>query len=67
MALRGPVALRHMRFRPTDLDGNVVRLCGSSLSFVEAEAQEARAAPEHAAQEHAVRRCAVRTQMYRPE
>ena len=34
MALRGPVTLRHMRFRLTDLDGNVVRLCGSSLSFV---------------------------------
>ena len=33
MALRGPT-LRHMRFRLTDLDGNVVRLCGSSLSFV---------------------------------
>ena len=31
MALRGPVTLRHMRFR---LDGNVVRLRGSSLSFV---------------------------------
>ena len=26
MALRGPVALRHMRFWLTDLDGNVVRL-----------------------------------------
>ena len=26
--------LRHMRFRLTDLDGNVVRLRGSSLSFV---------------------------------
>ena len=26
MALRGPVTLRHMRFRLTDLDGNVVRL-----------------------------------------
>ena len=25
MALRGPVTLRHMRFRLTDLDGNVVR------------------------------------------
>ena len=34
MALRGPVTLRHMRFRLTDLDGNVVRLRGSSLSFV---------------------------------
>ena len=33
MALRGPVTLRHMRFRLTDL-GNVVRLRGSSLSFV---------------------------------
>ena len=33
-ALRGPVTLRHMRFRLTDLDGNVVRLRGSSLSFV---------------------------------
>ena len=32
MALRGPVTLR--RFRLTDLDGNVVRLRGSSLSFV---------------------------------
>ena len=32
MALRGPVTLRHMRFRL--LDGNVVRLRGSSLSFV---------------------------------
>ena len=31
---RGPVTLRHMRFRLTDLDGNVVRLRGSSLSFV---------------------------------
>ena len=30
----GPVTLRHMRFRLTDLDGNVVRLRGSSLSFV---------------------------------
>ena len=29
MALRGPVTLRHMRFRLTDLDGNVVRLRGS--------------------------------------
>ena len=28
MALRGPVTLRHMRFRLTDLDGNVVRLAG---------------------------------------
>ena len=26
MALRGPVTLRHMRFRLTDLGGNVVRL-----------------------------------------
>ena len=34
MALRGPVTLRHMRFRLTNLDGNVVRLRGSSLSFV---------------------------------
>ena len=34
MALTGPVTLRHMRFRLTDLDGNVVRLRGSSLSFV---------------------------------
>ena len=34
MALRGPVTLGHMRFRLTDLDGNVVRLRGSSLSFV---------------------------------
>ena len=34
MALRGPVTLRHMRFRLTDLDGNVVRRRGSSLSFV---------------------------------
>ena len=34
MALRGPVTLRHTRFRLTDLDSNVVRLCGSSLSFV---------------------------------
>ena len=34
MAVRGPVTLRHMRFRLTDLDGNVVRLRGSSLSFV---------------------------------
>ena len=34
MALRGPVTLRHTRFRLTDLDGNVVRLRGSSLSFV---------------------------------
>ena len=34
MALRGPVTLKHMRFRLTDLDGNVVRLRGSSLSFV---------------------------------
>ena len=34
MALRGPVTLRHMRFRLTDLDGNVVQLRGSSLSFV---------------------------------
>ena len=34
MALRGPVTLRHMRFRLTDLDSNVVRLRGSSLSFV---------------------------------
>ena len=34
MALRGPVTLRHMRFRLTDLDGNVVRPRGSSLSFV---------------------------------
>ena len=34
MALRGPVTLRHMRFRLTDLDGNVVRLRGLSLSFV---------------------------------
>ena len=34
MALRGPVTLRHMRFRLTDLDCNVVRLRGSSLSFV---------------------------------
>ena len=33
LALRGPVALKHMRFRLTDLDGNVVRLCGSSLSL----------------------------------
>ena len=33
MGLRGPVTLRHMRFRLTDLDGNV-RLRGSSLSFV---------------------------------
>ena len=35
-ALRGfqGVTLRHTRFRLTDLDGNVVRLCGSSLSFV---------------------------------
>ena len=31
MALRGPVTLRHMRFRLTDLDG---KLRGSSLSFV---------------------------------
>ena len=31
---QGPVTLRHMRFRLTDLDGNVVRLRGSSLSFV---------------------------------
>ena len=34
MALRGPVTLRHMRFRLADLNGNVVRLRGSSLSFV---------------------------------
>ena len=33
-ALRGPVTLRHMRFRLTNLDGNVVRLRRSSLSFV---------------------------------
>ena len=36
-ALHGPqraVTLRHMRFRLTVLDGNVVRLRGSSLSFV---------------------------------
>ena len=30
----GPVTPRHLRFRLTDLDGNVVRLRGSSLSFV---------------------------------
>ena len=29
MALRGPVTLRHMRFRLTDLDGNAGRLCPS--------------------------------------
>ena len=34
MALRSPVTLRHMRFRLTDLDGNVVQLRGLSLSFV---------------------------------
>ena len=33
MAVRGPT-LRHMRFRLTDLEGQVVRLRGSSLSFV---------------------------------
>ena len=34
MAVRGPVTLRHLRFRLTDLEGQVVRLRGSSLSFV---------------------------------
>ena len=30
----GPVTLRHTRFRLTDLDGNVVRLRGSFLSYI---------------------------------
>ena len=34
MALRCPVTLRHMRFRLTNLEGQVVQLGGSSLSFV---------------------------------
>ena len=34
MAVRGPITLRHLRFRLTDLGGQVVRLRGSSLSFV---------------------------------
>ena len=34
MAVRGPITLRHMRFRLTNLEGQVVRLRGSSLSFV---------------------------------
>ena len=34
MAVRGPITLRHLRFRLTDLEGQVVRLRGSSLSFV---------------------------------
>ena len=33
MAVRGPI-LKHLRFRLTDLGGQVVRLRGSSLSFV---------------------------------
>ena len=34
MAVRGPITLRHLRFRLTDLEGQVVGLRGSSLSFV---------------------------------
>ena len=34
MHLRGPITLRHLHFRLTDLDGEVVRLRGTSLSFV---------------------------------
>ena len=34
MAVRGPITLRHLRFRLTDLEGQVVRLRGLSLSFV---------------------------------
>ena len=34
MAVRSAITLRHMRFRLTDLEGQVVRLRGSSLSFV---------------------------------
>ena len=34
MAVRGPITLRHLRFRLTDLEGQVVRLRGSSLSFM---------------------------------
>ena len=34
MAVKGPIALKHLRFRLTDLEGQVVRLRGSSLSVV---------------------------------
>ena len=33
MAVRGPITLRHLRFRLTDLGGQVVRLRGSSCCF----------------------------------
>ena len=32
---QGPVTLRHMRFRLTDLDGNVVRLRGSFVLYLD--------------------------------
>ena len=32
MAVRGPITLRHMRFRLTDLEGQVVRLRGTFFS-----------------------------------
>ena len=31
--LRGPITLRYLRFKLTDLDGNVVNLRGTSISF----------------------------------
>ena len=31
--LRGPITLRFLRFKLTDVDGNVVNLRGTSLSF----------------------------------
>ena len=34
MAVRGPITLRHLRFRLTDLEAKLFRLRGLSLSFV---------------------------------
>ena len=31
--LRGPITLRHLRFKLTDYEGNVVNLRGTSISF----------------------------------
>ena len=43
MAVRGPITLRHLRFRLTDLEGQVVRLRGTFLSFVLKKTDEASA------------------------
>ncbi|OLP94936.1 hypothetical protein AK812_SmicGene22989 [Symbiodinium microadriaticum] len=46
--LRGPITLRYLRFKLTDLDGNVVNLRGTSISAEAEEAKPMEAAPMRA-------------------